>query len=54
MTGFDDPRLYTIAGLRRRGVLPESLKNFVYATGVSKVNTSVVDRAFWTISSVKL
>ena len=46
VTGFDDPRLYTIAGLRRRGVLPESLKNFVYATGVSKVNTSVVDRVF--------
>lgn len=46
VSGFDDPRLYTVAGLRRRGVLPESLKNFVYATGLSKVNTAVVDRAF--------
>ncbi|MBO7526883.1 MAG: glutamine--tRNA ligase/YqeY domain fusion protein [Clostridia bacterium] len=43
--GFDDPRLYTIRGLRRRGVLPESLKNFVKATGVSKAN-SLIDPAF--------
>ena len=43
--GFDDPRLYTLRGLRRRGVLPESLKNFVKATGVSKAN-SLIDPAF--------
>ncbi|MDR0425546.1 MAG: glutamine--tRNA ligase [Clostridiales bacterium] len=34
--GFDDPRLYTISGLRRRGVLPESLLNFVRAAGIAK------------------
>lgn len=45
VTGFDDPRLYTLRGLRRRGVLPESLKNFVKATGVSKA-VSLIDPAF--------
>lgn len=44
--GFDDPRLYTLRGLRRRGVLPESLKNFVKATGVSKA-VSLIDPAFF-------
>jgi len=41
VSGFDDPRLFTLAGLRRRGVLPESLKNFVNTVGISKVNTAV-------------
>jgi len=45
VTGFDDPRLYTLRGLRRRGVLPESLKNFVKATGVSKA-VSLIEPAF--------
>ncbi len=45
VTGFDDPRLYTLRGLRRRGVLPESLVNFVKATGVSKA-VSLIDPAF--------
>ncbi|MBE7082892.1 MAG: glutamine--tRNA ligase/YqeY domain fusion protein [Clostridiales bacterium] len=45
VTGFDDPRLYTIRGLRRRGVLPESLKNFVKATGVSKA-VSLIEPSF--------
>lgn len=44
--GFDDPRLYTLRGLKRRGVLPESLKNFVLATGVSKAN-SLVEPSFF-------
>jgi glutaminyl-tRNA synthetase len=43
--GFDDPRLYTLRGLKRRGVLPESLLNFVAATGVSKAN-SLIEPAF--------
>ena len=45
VTGFDDPRLYSIRGLRRRGVLPESLKNFVVAAGISKSN-SLIDPEF--------
>jgi len=34
--GWDDPRMPTIAGLRRRGYTPTSLRNFVDAAGVAK------------------
>lgn len=34
--GWDDPRLPTISGLRRRGFTPEAIREFVQATGVSK------------------
>ena len=39
--GWDDPRLVSIAALRRRGYTPESLKRFVELVGVSKANSSV-------------
>lgn len=39
--GWDDPRLVTIAALRRRGFTPESLKNFMDLVGVVKSNSSV-------------
>ena len=39
--GWDDPRLVTIAALRRRGYTPESIKMFVDLVGVSKANSSV-------------
>lgn len=39
--GWDDPRLVSIAALRRRGFTPESLKRFVELCGVSKANSSV-------------
>lgn len=39
--GWDDPRLVTIAALRRRGFTPESIKMFVELCGVSKANSSV-------------
>lgn len=39
--GWDDPRLVSIAALRRRGFTPESIKNFVDLCGVSKANSSV-------------
>lgn len=39
--GWDDPRLVSIAALRRRGFTPESLKMFVDLCGVSKANSSV-------------
>ncbi len=39
--GWDDPRLVTIAALRRRGFTPESLKRFMEEVGVSKSNSSV-------------
>ena len=39
--GWDDPRLVSIAALRRRGFTPESLKMFVELCGISKANSSV-------------
>jgi glutaminyl-tRNA synthetase len=40
--GWDDPRMPTLAGLRRRGVPPAAIRNFVKRIGVAKAN-SVVD-----------
>ena len=40
--GWDDPRMPTVSGLRRRGYTPEAIRNFCIAIGVSKAN-SVVD-----------
>ena len=42
--GWDDPRLVTLSGIRRRGYTPESIKNFCQMVGVSKAS-SVVDTA---------
>ncbi len=42
VAGWDDPRMPTIAGLRRRGVTPEALRDFADMIGVAK-NNSVVD-----------
>ena len=44
VTGWDDPRMPTIAGLERRGVPAESLRDFVKRIGVAKAN-SIVDAA---------
>jgi glutaminyl-tRNA synthetase len=40
--GWDDPRMPTVAGLRRRGYTPEAIRNFCRAIGVSKAS-SIVD-----------
>lgn len=42
VSGWDDPRMPTISGIRRRGYSPESMKDFVARVGVAKVE-SVVD-----------
>jgi glutaminyl-tRNA synthetase len=42
VSGWDDPRLPTLAGLRRRGVTPDALRDFADLIGVAK-NNSVVD-----------
>ncbi|EIJ82190.1 glutaminyl-tRNA synthetase [Bacillus methanolicus PB1] len=42
--GWDDPRMPTISGLRRRGYTPEAIREFVKATGVSK-SSGAVDAA---------
>ena len=41
VSGWDDPRLPTIAGLRRRGYTPESIRNFCDRIGVAKFNSTV-------------
>jgi glutaminyl-tRNA synthetase len=38
VTGWDDPRMPTLSGLRRRGYSPEAIRNFVNAAGVSRTN----------------
>jgi glutaminyl-tRNA synthetase len=42
--GWDDPRMPTLSGLRRRGYTPEAIRNFVAAVGVSRTN-GIVDLA---------
>ena len=39
--GWDDPRMPTLAGLRRRGVPPEAIRDFVKRIGVAKANSTV-------------
>lgn len=39
--GWDDPRLITLSGIRRRGYTPESIRNFCASVGVSKANSVV-------------
>src|SRR6202522_1438893 len=38
VTGWDDPRMPTLSGIRRRGYTPEAIRNFCSAIGVSKTN----------------
>ncbi len=47
--GWDDPRMPTLAGLRRRGVPPQAVRDFVKRIGVAKAN-SVVDAAMFDFS----
>ncbi len=39
--GWDDPRMPTLSGLRRRGVRPSAIKAFIEASGVSKANSKI-------------
>lgn len=41
VSGWDDPRMSTICGIRRRGYTPESIRNFAEQIGVSKANSTV-------------
>jgi glutaminyl-tRNA synthetase len=45
VSGWDDPRLCTLRGLRRRGYTPEAIRDFILRTGVAKTN-STIDIAF--------
>jgi len=44
--GWDDPRMPTLAGLRRRGVPPAAVRDFVRRTGVAKANSVVEPQMF--------
>src|SRR5262249_14284430 len=46
VAGWDDPRMPTLSGLRRRGVPPEAIREFVRRVGVARAN-SVVDLAMF-------
>lgn len=39
--GWDDPRMPTLAGMRRRGYTPKAIRNFILSTGLSKANSTV-------------
>lgn len=41
VTGWDDPRMPTLSGLRRRGYTPEAIKQFVLSSGLSKINSTI-------------
>ena len=41
VTGWDDPRMPTISGMRRRGYTPESIRDFCERIGVAKANSTV-------------
>jgi glutaminyl-tRNA synthetase len=49
VSGWDDPRMPTLAGLRRRGVPPAALRDFVKRVGVAKAN-SIVDMGLFEFS----
>ncbi|MGZ8300490.1 MAG: glutamine--tRNA ligase/YqeY domain fusion protein, partial [Rhodoplanes sp.] len=49
VSGWDDPRMPTLAGLRRRGVPPEAIRDFVKRIGIAKAN-SVVDAGMFEFS----
>lgn len=41
VSGWDDPRMPTLCGLRRRGFTPEAIRNFIELVGVSRTNSTV-------------
>src|SRR5262245_11203921 len=49
VSGWDDPRMPTIAGLRRRGVPPEAIRDFVERVGVAQAN-SIIDYGMFEFS----
>ncbi|MCR5564733.1 MAG: glutamine--tRNA ligase [Gammaproteobacteria bacterium] len=41
VSDYDDPRMPTLVGLKRRGFTPESIKEFVLSTGLSRINSEI-------------
>lgn len=46
VVGYDDPRMPTLVGLKRRGVRPEAIKTFIVSTGLSRINSTVDGEMF--------
>ena len=44
--GWDDPRMPTLAGLRKRGYTPEAIKEFITSTGVAKSRGATIDYSY--------
>lgn len=44
--GYDDPRMPTLVGLKRRGVRAEAIKAFIVSTGLSRINSTVDEEMF--------
>ena len=40
VTGYDDPRMPTLVGLRRKGLTPDAIKEFIIYTGLSRINST--------------
>jgi glutamyl-tRNA synthetase len=49
LRGWDDPRLVTLAALKRRGFVPEAIKDFILKTGISKADAEI---EFETLESI--
>ena len=47
VNGYDDPRLPSLRGLRRRGVTPNAIRNFILDTGLSRTNATVSEEMFY-------
>ena len=44
--GYDDPRMPTLAGMRRKGITPSAIKTFILSAGLSRINSTVSDDMF--------
>jgi len=52
--GWDDPRMPTISGLRRRGYTPSAIRNFCARIGVAKSNSTLIYRSLSIVSERNL
>ena len=53
MSGWDDPRMPTLAGLRRRGYTPEAIRDFCERVGVAK-RENLIDVSRWSTRFAKI
>jgi glutaminyl-tRNA synthetase len=53
VNGWDDPRMPTLSGLRRRGYTPESIRNFCERIGVAKADSTVDTESYVCFASIK-